>query len=168
MGFRTNFTIQNNHYYVEILALKPQLSIAVNGKPYTVSHICENKQGSQIIEINGLSFTATCLDSPKNAHVKINTKSCLLKKQNIGVDGRKETQSGNIVLASMPGILVETYCEEGDLVSKGDIILATESMKMQTNVTAPKDGVIKIIHFQKNETFEKGATLVSLKEVPID
>lgn len=168
MGFRTNFTIQNNRYSVEILALKPRLSVAVNGKPYTVNHISENNQGSQIIEINGLSFSATCLDSPEIAHVKINTKTCLFKKQDTRNNGQKETQSGNIVTASMPGILVETYYEEGDLVSKGDVILATESMKMQTNVTAPRDGIIKIIHFKENETFEKGATLVSLKEVPID
>ena len=168
MGFRTNFTIQNNHYSVEILALKPRLTVAVNGKPYTVSHISENNEGCQIIEINGLSFRATCLDSPEIAHIKINTKSYLLKKLDTGSSSQKETLSGNIITAPMPGILVETYYREGDSVRKGDIILATESMKMQTNVAAPRDGAIKTLHFQANETFEKGATLVTLKEAPID
>ena len=65
----------------------------------------------------------------------------------------------------MPGIVIEVIVKEGDKVKEGDVILSTESMKMQTNIIAPRDAVIGKIYFKKSETFEKGATLASLKEM---
>ena|SRR5690625_1014163 len=53
--------------------------------------------------------------------------------------------------ATMPGTVIDVICSKGDRVSKGDHILITEAMKMETTVQAPFSGVIKDIHVAKGE-----------------
>jgi pyruvate carboxylase len=43
----------------------------------------------------------------------------------------------------MPGLVVTVSVKPGDKVRKGDMILSLEAMKMQTSVTAERDGVVK-------------------------
>jgi len=47
--------------------------------------------------------------------------------------------------APMPGKVVGILVEEGQQVSKGDVMVVLSAMKMETNVTAPFDGVIRSI-----------------------
>lgn len=48
--------------------------------------------------------------------------------------------------ATMPGTVVKILSSEGDKVEKGDYLLITEAMKMETTIQAPFKGVIKRIH----------------------
>jgi pyruvate carboxylase len=48
--------------------------------------------------------------------------------------------------ATMPGTVVKILCAEGDKVEKGDYLIITEAMKMETTIQAPFKGVIKRIH----------------------
>ncbi|MEI3611019.1 pyruvate carboxylase [Pseudogracilibacillus sp. SO30301A] len=48
--------------------------------------------------------------------------------------------------ATMPGTVVKILCTEGDKVEKGDYLLITEAMKMETTIQAPFKGVIKRIN----------------------
>ncbi|MFB4473619.1 pyruvate carboxylase, partial [Oceanobacillus caeni] len=58
------------------------------------------------------------------------------------VDKGNEKQIG----ATMPGTVLEVNCSKGDHVDKGDNLLTTEAMKMETTIQAPFRGVIKEIH----------------------
>ena len=50
--------------------------------------------------------------------------------------------SGEEVKAPMPGGILDIKVEVGTTVKKGDILLILEAMKMENEITAPKDGVI--------------------------
>jgi biotin carboxyl carrier protein len=52
-----------------------------------------------------------------------------------GGDGRIE--------APMPGNIVSVAVAEGDTVEAGDPVIVLESMKMQNEITAPIDGVVR-------------------------
>ena len=47
---------------------------------------------------------------------------------------------------------------------EGDVLMVTESMKMQVSVTAPRDGTIETIHVAAGDSFDKGAELIKLHE----
>lgn len=66
------------------------------------------------------------------------------------------------VKAAMPGSLVSLAVAEGEQVTTGQTLLVMESMKMETTIVAPRDGVVESLHVAVGQTFDKDALLVTL------
>lgn len=64
--------------------------------------------------------------------------------------------------AAMPGTVVAVAVETGAAVTAGETIMVIESMKLETTVAAPRDGVVAGIGFDPGATFAKGAVLARL------
>lgn len=67
------------------------------------------------------------------------------------------------VRAPMPGSVVAVHVDAGDSVTKGQSLLVIESMKMETTIAAPRDGVIAAVEFGVGQTFDRDALLISLQ-----
>ncbi len=67
------------------------------------------------------------------------------------------------VKATMPGSLVSVAVAEGDHVKTGQTLLVMESMKMETTIVSPRDGVVQSIQFTPGQTFDKDAVLITLE-----
>ena len=52
----------------------------------------------------------------------------------------------------------------GDQVEKGQAVVVLESMKTETVLRAPVDGVIKAVGCAKGEMVEEGREMVAIKE----
>jgi acetyl/propionyl-CoA carboxylase alpha subunit len=82
---------------------------------------------------------------------------------------RLAAQSGgsaeDSIRAPMPGNIIAVEVKPGDAVTKGQILLVMESMKMETTITAPRDGVIEAVTYEKGQTFDRDAVLLELKHV---
>ena len=63
----------------------------------------------------------------------------------------------------MPGAVVSVQKRAGDKVTRGEAIVTIESMKLQTALPAPRDGVIAKILKGEGETFEKDEIIVTLE-----
>ena len=55
----------------------------------------------------------------------------------------KGTVTGHTVTAPMPGTIVEIKVKPGDTVKKGQTVIVFEAMKMENEIEADRDGVIK-------------------------
>ena len=66
------------------------------------------------------------------------------------------------VRAPMPGSIVLVSVQVGDTVAKGQTLLVMESMKMETTIAASRDGVVEAITYDKGQTFDRDAVLLSL------
>ena len=66
------------------------------------------------------------------------------------------------VNAPMPGKVLSVKASVGQSVSKGDIILILEAMKMENEIVAPQDGTIASIDVQEGASVEAGAVLATL------
>lgn len=64
--------------------------------------------------------------------------------------------------APMPGAVLATEVNSGDQVSKGDLLLILEAMKMEHRITAPMDGIITALHVATGDQVENGQLLVTL------
>ena len=71
--------------------------------------------------------------------------------------------SGGLV-APMPGAILATEVKSGDTVSKGDVLIVLEAMKMEHRITAPRDGKVENVHVAIGDQVEKEQLLVSLEE----
>lgn len=66
------------------------------------------------------------------------------------------------ITAPMPGTVVSIAADDGESVSIGQTLLVIESMKMQSEMTAWRDGTVERIHRQVGETFDRGDALIAL------
>jgi len=61
-------------------------------------------------------------------------------------------------------VVVDVKVAAGDRVIKGQPLMAIESMKILTVISAPRDGNVARVHFEQGQTFEKNAVLVTLSK----
>ena len=60
--------------------------------------------------------------------------------------GFGDDATGEVAIESpIVGVVVDVRVERGQDVSKGDLLLVIEAMKMQNEIRAPRDGVVKAI-----------------------
>jgi pyruvate carboxylase subunit B len=74
----------------------------------------------------------------------------------------KATEPGH-VSTSMPGTIVDVLVEVGEQVKAGAPVLITEAMKMETEVQAPIDGVIKAVNVSKGESVTPEEALIEIE-----
>ncbi len=75
-------------------------------------------------------------------------------------------RSMKLVRAAMPGIIVEVRVSEGDLVTAGQVLLVLEAMKMQNEISATADAVVKKVHVEAGASVAGGAKLVEFSDPP--
>jgi len=67
-------------------------------------------------------------------------------KSEVAVLPKADQDNPKHIGATMPGTIIKMLCKEGDKVEKGDYLLISEAMKMETTIQAPFKGVIRKIH----------------------
>ncbi|MGI9085759.1 MAG: acetyl/propionyl/methylcrotonyl-CoA carboxylase subunit alpha [Aeromicrobium sp.] len=68
------------------------------------------------------------------------------------------------LLAPMPAAVVSVAVESGQHVSKGDVVVVLEAMKMQHTITAPNDGVVSELDVSAGQQVEAGTVLAVIEE----
>jgi biotin carboxyl carrier protein len=63
----------------------------------------------------------------------------------------------------MPGLVVSILVSEGQDVKKGQVLLILESMKMQNELKAPRDGKVSRIRVKAGESVEQKQALLSVQ-----
>lgn len=66
------------------------------------------------------------------------------------------------IKAPMPGLIVAIPIEEGQWIKQGDVLVVLESMKMENELRAPRDGTVASIRVQIHQSVEHNQILVTL------
>ena len=76
-----------------------------------------------------------------------------------------KADSSNVshIAATMTGTVLKVAVSKGAKVKRGQHLIITEAMKMETTIQAPYDGVIKEIHVTAGESISTGDLLIELK-----
>ena len=61
------------------------------------------------------------------------------------------------------GQLVEWRVRPGQAVKRGEVLLVIESMKLETSLGAPRDGLVATVGVAAGATFDRGAVLATLE-----
>lgn len=62
----------------------------------------------------------------------------------------------------MPGTIVRVNAKAGDAVKKGDVLLVLEAMKMENDITAPRDGTVAAVAVAQGASVSTDEVLVTL------
>jgi len=76
---------------------------------------------------------------------------------------KADSQNATHLGASMPGKVLKVLVAEGDKVRKGEHLLVSEAMKMETTIQAPMDGKIKAVYVKAGEAIETGDLLIEME-----
>ena len=66
------------------------------------------------------------------------------------------------IKSPMPGLIVAVPVVEGQKVSKGQVVVVLESMKMENELKAPREGTVSSIKVQPRQAVEQNQVLVVL------
>lgn len=70
--------------------------------------------------------------------------------------------AANVATAPMPGMVVNVLVRPGQTVNKGQTMIVIESMKLETAISAWRDGTIEQVHVAPGQSFDRAAPLVTL------
>ncbi|NLY80049.1 MAG: pyruvate carboxylase [Lysinibacillus sp.] len=76
---------------------------------------------------------------------------------------KADPNNPNQIGATMPGTVLKVVVSKGSRVKRGDHLLITEAMKMETTVQAPCDGVVKEIYAKPGDAISTGDLLFELE-----
>ncbi len=116
------FTVAGNRYNVELKEFEDSVAtIEVNGTTYEVEVHQEVKKSSK---------------TPKLVRKEV------VRKPGEGAVPTKGAGAGALK-APLPGNIFKIDVAAGDVVQKGQVLIVMEAMKMENNVLAEKDAVVK-------------------------
>ena len=74
-----------------------------------------------------------------------------------------EQDAENVLVCPMPGQAVDVLVKKGDRVFRGQNLVVLESMKMESSVASPVDGVVAAVKVLAGQTVEAGEVLVQFQ-----
>jgi biotin carboxyl carrier protein len=80
-------------------------------------------------------------------------------------DGKvRRTHDDDMGLASpMPATVASIHVSEGQPVSRGDLLVMLEAMKMELPIKSPRGGTVKAVHCAKGELVQPGVNLLEIE-----
>ncbi|MDR1201499.1 MAG: biotin/lipoyl-binding protein [Tannerellaceae bacterium] len=133
----------------------------INGNVYKV-HINSVVEDIAEVEVNGTPFKVK-MEKPTKKQVVTIKRAAQAPTTATGepvVSRPVASTSQGAVRSPLPGIILEVKCKIGDTVKRGQTIIILEAMKMENNIHADRDGVIKEIKVNKGDSVLENAELV--------
>jgi biotin carboxyl carrier protein len=124
--------------------------------------------GATVIDIDGRRETVWCVSDRDTVFVHAFGRSWSLVVSDPVEASMREGRASDAATAPMPGVLVSLAVAPGDRVTHGQVVAVIESMKMHSEIAAPRDGVVDRVPVELGETFDQGAALVMLVPLPGD
>lgn len=124
-----------------------QLRITVNGKSYDVS-----------VEELGASSAPVAAPAPAVVAAPAPVAQAPAPAAAPAASGE-----GEPVNSPMPGTILDIKVSAGQSVSKGDVLVILEAMKMENEICADKDGVVGAVLVNKGESVESGKALLTIQ-----
>lgn len=160
-------TIEDKEYEFEILS---ETRVLIDDVPHEIDFKRLRQYLSFSLIVDGKSYET-------NIYQDNNDWEVLLRGRQFTVDvedererrlrlaaGHISVHKGKFVLrAPMPGLVIDIPVAEGDQVTKGDVLVILESMKMQNELTAPRDGKVTRIQAKVNDNVERKESLLVLE-----
>ncbi len=102
---------------------------------------------------------------PMALNVEIDGESYLVKVAPAGMTIQEAQPKAPVdgVTVPMQGVIIRYIVKKGDKVAKGDAIAVLEAMKMEQNILANKEGMIKEIYIKEGTTVAPGDVLMAIE-----
>ncbi|MDX2139199.1 MAG: biotin/lipoyl-containing protein [Chloroflexota bacterium] len=141
-------TVNGEPRDIDFLPLSPSLyNLLIQTKSHDM--VVDERDGEYQVMMGGRLYTGEVLDE----------RAQLLASTRTGAGA----SSGEISIKSpMPGLVVAVPVAEGQEIKGGQTVIILESMKMQNELKAPRDGVVSRINATAGQSVEQGKLLITI------
>lgn len=156
-------------YTVEITENADGLSVKVADQPVDLEVISDQSYNRILMLLNSRSYDTEVFQRNGKTSVFLLGRrfDCVVEDERLAsireVAGVAVAAAGAEVRAPMPGLVVRLNKKVGDAVKRGESLIIVEAMKMENELPASDDGVIKQIHVEPGQTVDKGDLLISIE-----
>ena len=144
------FGIMDEKIKTELIYLdKGEVDFKFNENTY-MAGISKGEEGMAKITINGKDFQM------------IRNDLLDIELAHIGEDEGFASEENNII-SPIPGRVFKINVKEGDAITKGDVVLIIDAMKMENNILAKRDAKVMKILVSSGEMVDAGMSLVEIE-----
>lgn len=142
------YTINGNKYNVTIGDIEENIAhVEVNGTPYTVEMEKAPAAPKKVVRPVVAAAPAAAAAAPEPAKVS-----------------RPAAGGGKSGIKSpLPGVILQVKVNVGDQVTKGQVLMVLEAMKMENNILSDKDGKVAAINVSKGDSILEGTDLIVIE-----
>jgi biotin carboxyl carrier protein len=115
------------------------------------------------LTLDGVRHVAHVVQQGAHAMVHVAGRTWKVTLQDPLADAAQASAAADRCAAPMPGTVIALHVQPGDRVSSGQVLVVIESMKMQMNLDAARDGIVAEVCCQVGKSFERDAPLVRLQ-----
>jgi len=146
-----------------IAFLKGESPLMVRKKSEMEEEKVSKTNGIYTVIVDGEKFVVEIAEG--NVEVKPQAEATPKESEIVEEQESRGEAAGGMteIKSAVPGTVWKILVNPGDKVKAGDKIMILESMKMEIDIPAPKDGVIAHIAVKVNDTVEEGQVLATME-----
>lgn len=135
----------------------------VNGNEYTVG-IGEIDNNTVEVEVNGTSYTVELEKTAAPIVSAIKPAVSAPAAQPAAQPApRPSAGAAGALKSPLPGVIVDIKVKVGDTVEPTTVVAILEAMKMENNINAGRNGVVKAINVNKGDSVLEGTDLIVIE-----
>lgn len=162
-------TVNGTEYTIEI---DQENQILVNGEKYAINFQQLPEGGTLSLLINNRSLEAIVDESDGTFEVLIHGELYAVQVQDERSYRLAQARSSLVedagvmsINSPMPGLILDVLVAEGDRVQKGDKVVILESMKMENELRAGRDGQVTRIFVKPGDSVDKNQELAMIGDL---
>lgn len=156
------YTINGESYIAEPVKVLDDITLELDGHLVDAGIERKDTHHSELT-INGQRHDVFTAQDADTLYIHLDGKTWQVGiESEFSSAGGGDGADGRLVIAPMPGVVLENNVSEGDTVTAGQTVMLIESMKLQTEIKASKDGTVSALKLEAGQAFDKGAILIEI------
>jgi glutaconyl-CoA/methylmalonyl-CoA decarboxylase subunit gamma len=166
-------SVNGQPHEVTVVERLGELEVSVDGEPMAIEYEEVDRLGQVAVRVDQKSFGIS-IEGDEHAVTAVIAGHLYAveiedaRERAAHAARQAAAKGGGVVTSVMPGIVAQILVERGARVEKGQPLLVLEAMKMQNEIAAPSDGIVKEIHVAEREAVGSGTKLVTLQGTQAD
>ena len=138
-----------------------KIQFVFDGAEYELNSVGYNSDQIQV-KVSGKSAEGFVFEGESGVTIFCEGQTTVISRSQLYL--YVEEESGNLLIAPLPGYVRQILVAVGDSVQKEQALVIVEAMKMEHTILSPKSGTVVEIFYSEGDQVLEGVELLALEE----